>query len=397
MPQAYGYLPDWSDVVPHEAKLVREAAERVLGGETMAGVARDWTLRGLRTRTGAMWTVHRLRDLLTSPRLWGMRTHHGEVVAVGTWPPILASETGARLQYLLADPSRRREPNHGRPTLLTGLLRCGKCGSRMVTRRSERGDMTYCCPSAPRGCNGVSVRQAAADAVVVEAVMVELEERRNLIPDAVASMPAGEVARAVACHATALRDAALDFYVRKVIDRSTFLTVRDAVDRSLHEQIVGAPPPPVPSALRSLYQDPRGSWPTMEHVARRAALGACIDHIVIYPSPRGGGRFRPERVEVVFPGQRSTGGPKPRTGDLIDPEWLMTTPEVADALDLCRESVQRMLIRGHLTGVKTNGHWLVKGADVIACRDLRNIVGVKRVRRSSRKFAEILREYNSRF
>lgn len=44
--KVYGWTADWSEVVPAEAALIREACTRVISGEGLIAIARAWTERG---------------------------------------------------------------------------------------------------------------------------------------------------------------------------------------------------------------------------------------------------------------------------------------------------------------------------------------------------------------
>ena len=66
------------EIVPAEAALIREAAERILSGATLAEVCRDWNKRGLRARgragrgrkhltSAGLWSSTSLRRALTNP------------------------------------------------------------------------------------------------------------------------------------------------------------------------------------------------------------------------------------------------------------------------------------------------------------------------------------------
>src|SRR5205807_9617457 len=50
--RAYGFSAGGSTVVPEEAAVIREAATRVLNGESLASVARDLGVRGIRGESG---------------------------------------------------------------------------------------------------------------------------------------------------------------------------------------------------------------------------------------------------------------------------------------------------------------------------------------------------------
>jgi site-specific DNA recombinase len=113
---------------------------------------RDWCARGIPSPHGKQWSAHSLRVLLANPRLAGWLTYHGEIVGRAPWPAILDDTTSAELRLKLADPSRTRDFTARAPTyLLTGFLRCGKCGGRMCTRpvRHGLGRNYVCFLSAP--------------------------------------------------------------------------------------------------------------------------------------------------------------------------------------------------------------------------------------------------------
>ena len=58
-----------------ERELVREAAQRVLAGQGLMTIARDWNPRGLRGATEHPWTAPTLRKVLLSARIAGLREH----------------------------------------------------------------------------------------------------------------------------------------------------------------------------------------------------------------------------------------------------------------------------------------------------------------------------------
>src|SRR5207237_6989015 len=67
----------------------REAAARVLRGDSLRSLVLDLNTRGVRTVRGSQWSESPLRHLLCRPSLAGLRSYHGEVVAKGSWPAIL--------------------------------------------------------------------------------------------------------------------------------------------------------------------------------------------------------------------------------------------------------------------------------------------------------------------
>src|SRR5207247_10346822 len=70
----FGHTVDWYSLVPHEAELLNKAAGRVVAGESIFAVARDWTNRGIPTATGkTLWRHSTLRETLLTARMIGKR------------------------------------------------------------------------------------------------------------------------------------------------------------------------------------------------------------------------------------------------------------------------------------------------------------------------------------
>lgn len=144
-----------------EASALQDAADRVLAGETLSSIVRDWNSRGLRTtfykkdkKTGEIehgkpWNVTSLRRALLNPRLAGRRLYNGDDMGEGNWQPILAAETHRALEDKLTDPGRRTAPDDlNSKYLLSGICRCGKCGKKMFAAPMKKKDkkwMVYRC------------------------------------------------------------------------------------------------------------------------------------------------------------------------------------------------------------------------------------------------------------
>jgi hypothetical protein len=118
---------------PVEAEALRDAAERILRGETVGSVIREWTQRGIRQSGDGRWEETSLVNTLRSPRLAGLREWQGKTYPA-TWPAILDLDTHERLVKLFADPSRRAHVVGRKRHLLSGVARCGKCGNRFTSR-----------------------------------------------------------------------------------------------------------------------------------------------------------------------------------------------------------------------------------------------------------------------
>ncbi|GJO36598.1 serine recombinase [Mycobacterium marinum] len=156
----FGYTDDHQ---PHpvEAELVRKGYETILGGGSLAGLAREWNRQGYYGRNGKPWTASTLSLFLRKPRNTGLRSHNGVVVGPGTWTPIVDESTWRATQALLDDPARKPGPKTVRRHFLTGVLRCGKCGDggRVTGYQGPRGQQRYRCGK----CFGVAVSKPEAD------------------------------------------------------------------------------------------------------------------------------------------------------------------------------------------------------------------------------------------
>ena len=87
--RGYGYNAQHTEIVPSEGTIVKEAAERVLAGDSLRSVCADLIERGVPTVKGGPWTTTVLRTLPMSGRISGQREHQGEIVAVGIRPAII--------------------------------------------------------------------------------------------------------------------------------------------------------------------------------------------------------------------------------------------------------------------------------------------------------------------
>jgi DNA invertase Pin-like site-specific DNA recombinase len=140
--RVFGFREDRVTVDEQEAALLREAARRVLAGDSLRGICTEWNRKGIRTTTGKPWINTVLRRTLISPRIAGFREHAGQLVPA-VWPAILDRETWEAVRAILTDPARVTAKGGPTKYLLTGLLYCAKCGNRMFGRRRVQRGYEY--------------------------------------------------------------------------------------------------------------------------------------------------------------------------------------------------------------------------------------------------------------
>lgn len=189
--RAYGYGSNGMDLIPEEADVIRDAARRVLAGNSLTSVCRDLNSRGLTTTRGAQWVAQNLSRMLRSPRYAGLRQHKGEVVGAAAWPSVYDVQTYERLNALFDDPSRNSRTNPRRNVLL-GILACSFCGESLGSGTRD-GDSYYACFTGYRvgderdRCGKVRIKASAVDQWVCELAHAVL--RSPLLAEMMAGEP----------------------------------------------------------------------------------------------------------------------------------------------------------------------------------------------------------------
>ncbi len=174
-PRPYCFANDFVTHVPAEVAFFRKAVERVLAGESLQSVVRWLDESGARTARGNPWTPSKLRALFLAPRYWGMRAHRGQIIAPAVWEPVITAQQGERLRLLLTDPARGTQ-RPARRYLLSGLLRCSKCGGTLYSA-PKRGVRGYSCLKGAelRGCGGTYIYAAKLEAFIADIVLTRLD------------------------------------------------------------------------------------------------------------------------------------------------------------------------------------------------------------------------------
>lgn len=288
-----------------EAPIVREAARRVLGGESLGSVSRDFDRRGIRTKQGRRWSGTLLKSLLTRASISGRREHAGAVTAPGDWPALISTEDSDRLRALLGDPKRDRRGSRTGPFLrsnahlLSGLLTC-HCGARMVVDKREHR-RRYVCRSGPGfwGCGGCTIDADRAEGAVREQLF-ELEASGRL-EAILAGDQAGDLAAAQAELAEASAGLQQIGYRRAHGEDPDLLAGEQAGyterKRAAQETIARLTRkldlPDLRPGLKTL-------WPRLTIPEKRALVRAALAEPVVRVRPGHRGRWDPERLEIPW-------------------------------------------------------------------------------------------------
>lgn len=169
----FGYTHD-GELHPTETPRVREAATRILAGESLHRIACEWEDSGVTTTAGGRPTAQNVRIILMTPTTGGF-THHKlkkkdytaseweqlsawdklGIVGRGNWDPVLDPEVWQAVWAHLTNPARKTNlvgsaPRH----LLSGIARCGKCGEPLYCRKKTYRTKAAEAPKRVYYCKG---------------------------------------------------------------------------------------------------------------------------------------------------------------------------------------------------------------------------------------------------
>ena len=103
------------------APAVRDAAERILRGESAGSTIREWTARGIKPVSAAEWSRGAFTSMLTSPRIAGLLAWQGQKFPTTDWPAIIDVDTHEQLVKLFSNPARRKHVVGNQRHLLSGF------------------------------------------------------------------------------------------------------------------------------------------------------------------------------------------------------------------------------------------------------------------------------------
>jgi site-specific DNA recombinase len=161
-----------------------EAVRSVADGSSVSAAAAVMREQGLRTPTGKPMSSATLRYMLASPAITALRVYKGEIVAEGQWEPIVARDDWNQLQAVL---SANPTPGPRRTYLLSGIMNCGNCGTKMIGRQRSDGRRAYGCP-VDRNHDGRSCGRITQLADPLEAYIEGLVRERLADPATVKAM-----------------------------------------------------------------------------------------------------------------------------------------------------------------------------------------------------------------
>lgn len=314
----FGWGEDKRRLHPREARLLRRAVQDVIDGVPTREVARRWNAAGVTTTRGGEWTHTSVRQALRNPRLAGWRVHQraekaaaarragarlawrdlvardaaGELVR-GEWTPMVDQGTFDALQAAL-DGRQPRSRRGAQRYLLTPVLRCGACGSRMHGYRTRTGH-AYTCAAAYGGGGAdhtCTIAGAQTDA------LLRLLVAGRLASEDLSDVPApreewdGEARlRRIPGQVRELMDAYKSGAIPAAVAFPAVQELQEEQAR-LEAERPAAPPRPV-----AVSADDLGG---LDLDRERAVVESLVAAVVVAKAPHRGARWSADRVEVVW-------------------------------------------------------------------------------------------------
>lgn len=287
-----------------EASAIRDAASRVLSGESLGSIVASWNAAGFRTSRGGTWTGQTLRRVLLAPRIAGLRVHRGTTYPA-RWDAIIDPRTWARVVEVIKDPARVSPPTRGK-YLLSGILRCAECDSKMKAQPA-RGVPAYICASAVGGCGRVRIMAAKLEEYVARIVFDQPARDAVVVPDPgsvdarITDAIAAEEAKLVRLNTLRIEE---DMPASEYA--ATAAPIRERI-RALEAELgaVAAPPPPQWSSLWEALQTVPESW----------------DEFIADPENRASTRAAIEREVEAVGVRRATNGRWTPVSDRVAIKW----------------------------------------------------------------------------
>lgn len=296
-------------MVPEEAAVIREAARRILDGDSLRHVCADFNSREIPTPgVGSTWNTTTLKQLILRESLAGLRRHRGVVVGElhPDIPRVLTADVHERLKALLTDPARRTGPAGRTPKyLLGGIARCGRCGGVMVrsvgrmtttkTGGTKRQPPSYTCSE----CYRVRRKQADVDALVEGIVVGRLQ-----MPDAAELFTQGDPfalkqARETIEAIDARLANAADMFAIGDIDSAQLARITERL-RAERERATAAVTAALPAAIPAdlVGVNARQVWEALSMDSRRDVLSTLVAVTIL---PSGSGKaFDPDTVRITW-------------------------------------------------------------------------------------------------
>jgi site-specific DNA recombinase len=303
----FGYEDDKITLRDSEAAVVRQMVDRYLAGQSLLSLTVWLNESGIRPAVAKSWQTSAVRQILCSGRIAGLREHRGEVIGEATWPAIITP--GERDRVLARIAARAvTKTRAARTYLLSGMLRCGRCGNRLYSQarhvNPDHRVRRYICYKGPDhgGCGRLTVVAEPVEAALTEAVLTRLDSPHLAKALTGKSSPNHDVAAlAAVVEADQTRlDELAGLYADGAISAREWIAARDPITNRIAQarrDIAEATDTSAVYELAGTGGALRAQWPDLDLERQRAILKSILDHAVIAPGTSGARSLDINRVQ----------------------------------------------------------------------------------------------------
>ncbi|MEV6340271.1 recombinase family protein [Nocardia vinacea] len=309
----FGYEDDKVTIRDSEAEIIRELVNRLIAGESMRSLT-TW-MNSTETPTvlgAARWRTTTVKSVICSARIAGLRTHNGEVIGPGIWEPIITVEQREQVLARFAEKARsgRRAP---RTYLLSGLLRCGRCDTPLMSSTKHKSPdkkvRRYICFNGPDrgGCGRLTVVAEPVEDLLKESAFIRLDsdELRQAWEGRVKTNPdLAQLNQEIEEDTRALTELAELYAARpRRITAAEWMAARDPIEariRDARRTIANVTDSTGLSDLIGRGEILREQWPDLLIDRRQAIIKATLRYAVITPGTPGARSLDINRVQPLW-------------------------------------------------------------------------------------------------
>lgn len=164
---------------PEQSRYLKSMAKKILQGDSITTVMEWLKEEGVVGRQGKPYTRQTVLRILINPRNAGIRVFRGEPLKdeggnfiMGPWEevPWSVDEWRAVKETIegrkQANRAKSGPPGNTVRSILSGILRCGECGTRMVAARSSGNYPKYRCAKDAGGCGNITISRPHSENAV---------------------------------------------------------------------------------------------------------------------------------------------------------------------------------------------------------------------------------------
>lgn len=309
----FGYQPDKITIDESEAAAIREAAKRVLNGETLRSVCTDFGTRGIvGTYGGKPMGPETWRRVLCTARISGRREHwQGDlgarrpvlapIVGEGDMQAIISVEDSDALRSILTRRTRSKGAG-ARKHLLPGFVVCSACERKMQS--AHLNVLSYACAYEPGGpkCRK-TISAARVEEVVTQKLFAVLDsaeyaamlhEQRGVDRALVEQLSRDSVElEEIGRERAAGELTKAEWSVMRDVLVERIRAAQMTIDAQMNHDAI--------ALLRSEDgSDIEQRWERLTLSQRRACLSSAIERVIVHPATKHGNVFDVTRVEVIW-------------------------------------------------------------------------------------------------